>query len=120
MKTIILSIILVALSTSASFSKSNNAKAETPEKASNIDTIELSGFVTDKISNEALVGVEVKIEGTELKTYTDFDGKFSFKNMLPGEYNIVSSYISYEKVVTELDNLSKNNNELTIKLETSN
>ena len=55
-----------------------------------------------------------------MKTYTDFDGKFSFRNLKPGEYNIVASYISYEKNTIELPIEDKENNLISIKLESSN
>jgi len=66
-----------------------------------------------------LVGVEVKIEGTDMKTYTDFDGNFSFNNLKPGEYKVVTSYISYQKK-TDVVNISSKENNLKVKLEASN
>lgn len=75
-------------------------------------TATISGVITDSVSGEQLAGVEVKIEGTDTKTYTDFDGNFSFKGMVPGEYKLVTTYISYEKTTEALktdasDNLVK-------------
>ena len=63
----------------------------------------VSGTIADENSGESLVGVEVKIEGTDLKTYTDFDGKFTFKNVKPGDYKLTANYISYEKKSRELE-----------------
>ncbi len=71
-------------------------KGKTPANAENETVVELSGSIVDFRSGELLTGVEVRIEGTNLKTYTDFDGKFSF-HVKPGEYKIVTHYISYEK-----------------------
>ena len=65
-------------------------------------TATISGVITDSVSGEQLAGVEVKIEGTDTKTYTDFDGNFSFKGMVPGEYKLVTTYISYEKTTEAL------------------
>ena len=79
----------------------------------------LKGTVADEISGEVLVGVEIKLEGTDLKTYSDFDGNFSFDNVKQGEYNVIANYISYEKK-TETLKVSPNENELKIKLHSSN
>ena len=57
----------------------------------------LEGRIKDKDSGEYLAGVMVKIEGTDKMAYTDFDGKFSIDGIPPGEYKIVTDYISYEK-----------------------
>ena len=79
----------------------------------------LNGTVADENSGEALVGVEIKIEGTDLKTYTDFDGNFSFENVKPGEYKLVTNYISYQKN-TETLNVTSRENDIKIKLHSSN
>ncbi len=60
--------------------------------------IYVCGNVKDINTGELLTGVEVKLEGTDKKTYTDFEGNFSFSNVVPGVYNISLSYISYEKI----------------------
>lgn len=82
-------------------------------------TIALKGSVLDEISGEALVGVEVKIEGTDFKTYTDFDGNFTFNQVKKGECKVVANYISYEKNAQTLE-VSEDKNELKIKLHSSN
>ena len=64
------------------------AKENEVKKESATDTpasVALVGSITDANSGESLVGVEVKIEGTDLKTYTDFDGSFTFNNVKPGD-----------------------------------
>jgi hypothetical protein len=78
-------------------------------------SINFSGTVTDEKTGEVLTGVEVRVEGTEIKTYTDFDGKFSFQNMTPGNYSLIVSYISYNKARTEEVNL-KEKDQILIKL----
>ena len=100
-----------------------NAK-ETDTKAKSADgevqaTMILNGTVADEISRESLVGVEVKLEGTDLVTYTDFDGNFSFNKVKPGEYKLVTNYISYKKK-SELLKVSAKENEVKIKLHSSN
>jgi hypothetical protein len=79
-----------------------SAVAETnkkPEKESGkAAVVSFTGVITDEKTGESLAGVEVKIEGTELKTYTDFDGRFNFTELKPGNYNVVANYISYNKI----------------------
>ena len=109
---IALTFILVVFAVQA---KEKDSKGTTENTATTV----LKGNVADEKSGEALVGVEIKLDGTDLKTYTDFDGNFSFKNVKPGEYKVVANYISYEKI-TETLNVSSNKNELKIKLHSSN
>ena len=82
-------------------------------------TLILSGSVVDENSGESLVGVEVKIAGTDRVAYTDFDGNFNFSNIKPGEYKLVTNYISYQQKEKELRINSKENN-IKITLQTSN
>ncbi|MFT3740927.1 MAG: carboxypeptidase-like regulatory domain-containing protein [Breznakibacter sp.] len=58
----------------------------------------LTGTIVDEQTKETLAGVEVSVEGTQLKTYTDFEGKFSFDNLQPGNYKVVTKYVSYNKI----------------------
>lgn len=93
---------------------------ETKTKDSDANaTMVVAGSIVDQNSGESLVGVEVKIEGTDMKTYTDFDGNFAFKNVKPGEYKLVTNYISYQQKTRELS-VSANENNIEIKLQTSN
>ncbi len=109
-------IFLLAITVIAVNAKENDKNTGDTENSA---TLVLSGTVADQNSGESLVGVEVKLEGTDLKTYTDFDGKFAFKNVKPGEYKVVTNYISYQKQSETLEVNSKQN-ELKIKLQASN
>jgi len=80
----------------------NSFKSEkkTPDAATAQATMlnnSITGLVIDNSTGEALAGVEINIEGTQLKTYTDFDGKFSFESLQPGDYKVCTKYISYKK-----------------------
>jgi hypothetical protein len=97
----------------------NEKEGKTAGNTDNIASVALSGTVFDSTSGELLVGVEVKIEGTDTKTYTDFDGNFTFKNITPGEYKLVANYISYNKCIEELK-LDAKENKVKIKLENPN
>jgi hypothetical protein len=97
----------------------NEKEGKTATNSDNTATVALSGTVFDSTSGELLVGVEVTIDGTETKTYTDFDGNFTFDNMKPGEYKLVTNYISYNKT-TETLKVDAKKNQVKIKLENSN
>ncbi|HNZ72861.1 MAG TPA: carboxypeptidase-like regulatory domain-containing protein [Prolixibacteraceae bacterium] len=118
MKKIAFSILIASMALS-SFAGNDKTQNELEISTKTNANQEISGIVTDKQSNEALVGVEVIIEGTNQKVYTDFDGKFTFSNLKPGEYNLVASYISYEKNIVENIDVKKDNL-VTICLEASN
>lgn len=122
MKKLVFSIIalcIVVISTA----NNNETKTETPNETSSevISNVELTGCIIDSKSSETLVGVEVQIEGTDLKTYTNFDGNFSFENVKPGKYKIVASYISYEKnIVENIEAKLDSKNNIAIKMASSN
>jgi hypothetical protein len=83
-------------------------------------TVTLKGQVVDFNSGESLTGVEVTIEGTDVKAYTDFDGNFEIKDVKPGSYNLVASYISYKNSLVENYKAAGTENNVEIKLQTSN
>ena len=56
----------------------------------------IKGTVTDAKTNEFLIGTTVLIKGTTQGAITDFDGNYIIKNVEPGKYNLVISFISYD------------------------
>jgi hypothetical protein len=54
------------------------------------------------------------------KAYTDFDGNFEIENIKPGNYNIIASYISYDKSLVENFDANCKDNKVDIKLQESN
>ena len=86
------------------------------KNAAKSETIELTGKITDSMTGEMLVGVEVKIKETNQKTYTDFDGNFKFEGVTPGHYKIVASYISYQSENLEIHNTHFLTDNLHVKL----
>jgi hypothetical protein len=82
-------------------------------------TCALSGIVLDKSTGEPLTGVEVGLEGTELKVYTDFEGSYSFENLTPGEYIISASLISYKSNGTKSIKINGNKVHQNLELETA-
>ncbi|MDD4109329.1 MAG: carboxypeptidase-like regulatory domain-containing protein [Prolixibacteraceae bacterium] len=109
-----LTLLLFAVSVSA-----EEKEMKKGNESDNTATIVLSGIVRDSKSGELLTGVEIKIDGTDIKTYSDFDGNFSFNKIKPGDYKLVSSYISYKKSI-ESFSLDGKENRITIVLENSN
>jgi len=94
MKKVILSVFIVCSSVLV-FAEKTDSKTETKSDAA---ICSLSGNIIDEVSGEALVGVEVKVEGSDVKTYTDFDGHFVINNLKSGDCKLVASYTSYNKV----------------------
>jgi len=78
----------------------------------------ISGTITDKLTGEPLAGVEVKLMDTDVKIYTDFDGKFEMKNIVPGAQAIMVSYISYQDIIENVHTEAGNTSNVTIKLKT--
>jgi hypothetical protein len=114
MKKLLFAAIVVLLAFSG-YAEENKGKTTGDTEAE--ATTVLSGTVADSDSGELLAGVEIQLEGTDLKTYTDFDGNFTFK-VKPGEYKVVANYISYEKCIETLKVDSKEN-QVKIQLENS-
>ena len=114
MKKVILAL-LVAFASTAAFAEKSEVKAEAKTE---VALISLSGNVIDEVSGEALVGVEVKVEGTDVKAYTDFDGHFVIDNLKSGKCKLVASYTSYTKNEKTLQVDSKTN-QVKIELQSS-
>ena len=81
-----------------------------------IETTSLSGVVLDNETGEALVGVAIRFEGSKETVYTDFDGNFKIDNVVPGKYNVLSSYISYTDNKLKEVNVSGKNNVIRLVL----
>ena len=55
----------------------------------------LAGSVKDKITQEAIIGATVKVEGADRGAATDVDGRFKIEGILPKSYNITVTYLGY-------------------------
>jgi TonB-dependent receptor len=62
----------------------------------------ISGIVKDAETGESIIGCNILLQGTSLGNVTDLDGKFEIKNVPNGTYNIVFSFISYEKFISKV------------------
>ncbi|MCF8308518.1 MAG: carboxypeptidase-like regulatory domain-containing protein [Bacteroidales bacterium] len=76
-------------------------KSSKNKNTKNRETTMVQGAVTDRSTGENLAGAEIQIRDSRQKTYTDFDGNFSFDHLQPGTYDIIVSYISYDKKLIE-------------------
>lgn len=63
----------------------------------------ISGKVIDALSNEALVGATIQIEGTELGTVSDANGLFNLGGILKEEITIKVAFIGYESLTLRHD-----------------
>jgi hypothetical protein len=90
-------------------------KVETTELAT-VNTTNLSGVVLDNETGETLTGVAIRFEGSTEVVYTDFDGNFKINNIVPGNYNILSNYISYSDNKLKDVNVSGQNNVIRLVL----
>ena len=109
---VLLSIVF-SLSILYSIGEEKENKTSLPGKE---QLIMVEGSVSDENTGEKLTGVEVKLEGTTKKAYTDFDGNFVFDEVIPGEYSISTSYISYEKQKTKKQNIDIFTSKFVVKL----
>lgn len=115
----VIAICMVALIATAAFAEKSDTKVDAKTEVNAETTMQvLSGNVIDKVSGEALVGVEVKLEGSDQKTYTDFDGHFVLDKVRVGECKLVASYISYDKSEKTVE-LNSKANQVKIELQAS-
>ena len=104
--------------------ESQAVKVVTPEgdkeieanELATISTTSLAGVVLDNETGEALAGVAIRFEGSKETVYTDFDGNFKISNVVPGKYNVLSSYISYKDNKLKDVNVSGVNNVIRLVL----
>lgn len=62
----------------------------------------VAGRITDKETNEPLIGATVLIENTTVGGITDLEGRYSIKNVPAGNQTLRIKYIGYEDVVQQI------------------
>ena len=84
----------------------------------------LTGVITDKGTNEGLIGATVLLIGTYKGASTDINGKYTIAGIKPGDYSVRVSYVGYKEkifngiriskdgIVTLTTSLSEQTNEL--------
>lgn len=113
MKTVLVIAISLLITTSA-FADSNISNNKEIKKSNetelvatveSTESLQLTGVIVDKKSNETLAGASILVDGRKL--YSDLDGKFFVSGVKPGKYEMVVELISYEPISMQVD-LSKN------------
>jgi len=61
----------------------------------------IMGKVVDDKTKDALPGVNVIIEGTQLGAATDLEGKYVILQVPPGYYNIRANYMGFKSMRVE-------------------
>lgn len=56
----------------------------------------ITGTITDSKTKEPIIGGSVLVQGTQIGTSTDLEGKFSIKNLKVGTYSLQVSYVGYQ------------------------
>jgi uncharacterized membrane protein len=117
MKTLLITLgLLVVLTISITAKEKESEKKIETSAAVAVTT--LTGVVIDKVTGEPLTGVEVCIDGTGQKAYTDFDGNYKFDNLTPGDYSVSVSLISYTNNKKSVKLRSATQNTVKLELET--
>ncbi len=57
----------------------------------------IKGVITDKKTKETIIGANVYLEGTTIGSTTNLDGQYEIRNIKPGVYTIIVSFISYKQ-----------------------
>jgi len=82
-------------------------------------TGKIAGKVTDAETGEALIGINVLIEGTSLGAATNIDGNYVINNVEPGTYTLIFSGVGYQKkIVTNVKVSSDFTTRIDIQLST--
>ncbi len=118
--------ILIAMFLATSAIAGNDIKTDNKVKAAQeapalaeTGAFMLTGQVTDSATGEPLTGVKISIEGTGIKVYSDFDGRFRMGNLKPGTYQVSASLVSYSNSIIELSASTEKNPDLSLKLKTA-
>lgn len=56
----------------------------------------IKGIITDAQTHETIIGANVLLEGTTQGAATDLDGSFEIRQIQPGKYNLLVSFISFK------------------------
>jgi len=89
------------------------SSSETDKDGNSVSAVTYSGKITDSLSKEALTGVKISIENTDITVYSDLDGNFTIN--LPenlSSRNLKISYISYEEKIMNMSELTNDSIEI--------
>lgn len=106
-------VAIIALAMSISFVFA--VEPETKDVAL-VSLSQIEGTIVDGITGEALVGVTLKIKGSNEKIYTDLDGNFKITDLSTGTYDIDVNYVSYQGITLKSISTSSPDIALKVKL----
>ena len=72
----------------------------------------IKGQLKDVLSNEAIIGANILIDGLKLGSSTDIEGNFIINNVPVGKYTITVTSIGYES--KKISNISIENDKITL------
>jgi iron complex outermembrane recepter protein len=70
----------------------------------------LKGVVHEKDIHQAVAGAVIYLKGTNISTFADANGKYSFKNLCQGKYILICQAVGFQKVEVEI-NLTQEHSE---------
>ena len=59
-------------------------------------SVKVYGIITNKLNNDPIPFANIFIEGTNIGTSSDVEGKYEINDLMPGEYNFKCSYIGFK------------------------
>lgn len=78
----------------------------------------VAGQVTDKKTGETLIGLTVKINGTNGGVSTNVEGRYVLTGLNPGKYSLVFTYVGYQpKLITDVEVLAGKVTPLDVQME---
>ncbi|WP_143815281.1 TonB-dependent receptor [Longibacter salinarum] len=81
------------------------------------DTGSISGVVVDQANGESLPGANVSIASTTTGTATDLNGRYTLKDLAPGAYEVVFSFVGFQKkTITGVEVTAGETTELNVTL----
>lgn len=101
LKSTFLLLVIILISSVYSFSTPGNGS--------------ILGKVIDE-KNLEMIAVNIGIEGTNIGTITDFEGKFKLLNLPEGKHTVVFSFVGYETKKIEVIVESGNEHEINVQL----
>src|SRR4030042_2839299 len=79
---------------------------------------DITGIVTDTLSNQPLPEVRVKLYPLDDTTRTSSEGRYLFQNLAPDEYEIEVSKLPYAKAIRSAVVISANTSQIDFALHT--
>ena len=76
----------------------------------------LQGVIKDVENGETIIACNITFQGTNIRGVTDLNGAYSIKDIPSGTYNVIFSFISYEKQIHKVTITKDNPTELNIDL----